>query len=102
MHLGCMRDCLAIGQIIEQVSPELNHPATLIEECCSVVTATQLFVGNVSQVPLDDLAIPSQQFSNQRPGRRSEAVRGDFLPRVIAERAQRAVDRVVAHVARLF
>jgi prophage regulatory protein len=90
------------SQVVEQVGPELNHPATLIQEGRSVVTATELFVGNVSPVPLDDLAIPTQQLSNQSPRRCPEAVSGDFLPRVIAERAQRAADRVVAHVKRIF
>ncbi len=75
---------------------------TLIEMGHAIVAAAQFLIGHMGKMPFDDLAIPPQQFTDQRTRRCPEAMTRDLLLGVVAQSAQRAVDRVVARVARRF
>lgn len=73
-HVVRRCDNLASSQIVQQISPQLNHPATLVEMRRAVIAAAQFLIGHMGQMPLDDLAVPSQQFAYQRTGSGPETV----------------------------
>ena len=99
-HLVSQDRFLALRKIIQKIRPQLHHLAPLRQERSPVIAAAQFFVGDVGKVPFDDIPVPTQVFPDHCPGGRPKAVPCDLFLRVVAERAQRAVDRVVAHVPR--
>lgn len=49
----------------------------------AVIATARFLIGHMSEMPLDDLSIPSQQLSNQRAGGSSETMPCDLLLGVI-------------------